>query len=46
MTDAQMIVADVDGDGNITVQDAYYIQQYYAQSAAGTSPTWDKILAM
>ena len=33
-------IGDVDGDGSLSVQDAVQILTYYAQQAAGCSPTF------
>ncbi|MCD7959518.1 MAG: dockerin type I domain-containing protein [Ruminococcus sp.] len=44
MTNVQRTAADVDGDGNITVQDAYIIQRYFASYAAGNTVTWEELI--
>ncbi len=44
LTDQQMNNADLDEDGMITISDATYALSYYAQTAAGLSPSWKKIL--
>jgi len=43
LTNAQRTVADVNGDGSITVQDAYIIQRYFASAAAGNDVTWEEL---
>jgi len=36
-------LADVDKDGEITVQDAVLILTYYAKAASGGQPTWEQL---
>ena len=36
-------LADVNKDGEITVQDAVLILTYYAKTASGGQPTWEEL---
>lgn len=36
-------LADVNKDGEITVQDAVLILTYYAKTASGGNPTWEEL---
>ena len=39
-----MIRLDIDGDGDITIQDALYVLTYYSYQSAGKSVTWEEII--
>ena len=44
LTDAQKKFADVDKDGKITINDAFYILRYYAEHSAGNPISWEELL--
>ncbi|MCD8220204.1 MAG: hypothetical protein LUC50_07795 [Ruminococcus sp.] len=45
LTDVKKEAADVDGNGKITINNAYKILQYYANTSVGNDVTCDDILA-
>ena len=45
LTDEQIKAADVDGNGEISVEDAQWLLKYYTEKyVAGKDITWDDIL--
>ena len=38
-----MKLVDIDGDGSITLDDAFYILSYYSYHAAGRDAAWEDV---
>ncbi len=43
LTEAQIALADVDKDGDLTILDAHYILRYYSDQTSGLDVSWEKL---
>ena len=43
LQDAAFLAADIDEDGEITIQDAFGILKYYSVLSAGGNASWDNL---